>query len=312
MDGASAGGSAASSRTNVPVFGQSPLLSAIAAQPEAGPQVWQSLVAIENGIAHAQQVLGGVEAGTEASDAGPRTSDVVARARQLEVVSLAGERSFYVSVAGDPLASSQLLAAGSATRDADAVAVINVDLALVRAEMAKQNAVGAAERALASVGSLGPTQLAAIAARAPFIAPVLGPVAQPFGPTTLSIEPPAVEQGVSYPHFHTGLDIAAPLDSPIHAAADGTVLLAGTDTDDQGHLVGYGLYVVIVHPQGFVTLYGHLSSLSVHAGDAVRQGQIIGFEGSTGNSTGPHLHFEVRAAGNAVDPAPYVGSQLGS
>jgi murein DD-endopeptidase MepM/ murein hydrolase activator NlpD len=100
------------------------------------------------------------------------------------------------------------------------------------------------------------------------------------------------------------------LDTPIHAAADGVVLLATATTDGSGHLVGYGNYVVIGHPDGFVTLYGHLNSAAVHEGQVVHQGEIIGQEGSTGLSTGPHLHFEIRHNGEFVDPAPYLPGQL--
>jgi len=119
---------------------------------------------------------------------------------------------------------------------------------------------------------------------------------QGFGPSTLVFEPPF--QG--YPHFHTGLDTVLPAGSPILAADDGVVILVGTGT------TGYGNYVVIQHQGGLTTLYGHLSKALVKIGDAVQQGQPIGLEGSTGNSTGPHLHFELRIAGMPVDPAPYL------
>lgn len=309
-DSSARAGAGPAVRQSVPVYVHNNPLARVDARAKAGPQVWQDLVSIEADISRAQVALDGAAADAPTKDFGQRTADLVAHARQLQATAIADERTLYVAVAGDPMASAQLQAAASASGDADAIAVIGVDLAIVRAEMAQQSAIGQAERALASVGALSSSQLSAIAARSPFIAPVIGPVTQGFGPTTLGIEPGAVEQGVSYAHFHTGLDIAAPLNSPVHAAADGTVLLAGASTDAQGNLVGYGIYVVIAHPQGFVTLYGHLSSISVHAGDSVRQGQIIGFEGSTGNSTGPHVHFEVRVGGNAVDPAPFVGAQL--
>jgi murein DD-endopeptidase MepM/ murein hydrolase activator NlpD len=68
--------------------------------------------------------------------------------------------------------------------------------------------------------------------------------------------------------------------------------------------------VVVAHKNGYATLYGHLSSIAVHAGDTVHQGDTLGGEGSTGNSTGPHLHFELRFNGDPVDPLPYVRSQL--
>jgi murein DD-endopeptidase MepM/ murein hydrolase activator NlpD len=98
--------------------------------------------------------------------------------------------------------------------------------------------------------------------------------------------------------------------APIHAAADGVVLLASASVDQTGKLVGYGNYVVIAHPDGFVTVYGHLQSIAVKAGQVVHQGQIVGYQGSTGWSTGPHLHFEIRHRGDWMDPAAYLAGQL--
>lgn len=111
---------------------------------------------------------------------------------------------------------------------------------------------------------------------------------------------------VTYPHFHTGLDIAATRDTPVGAAAAGVVALAGSETDGYGHLVGFGNYVVIAHSGGLATLYGHLDRILVTSGQAVQQGQPIGLEGSSGNSTGPHLHFEARYDGSPVNPYDYL------
>jgi murein DD-endopeptidase MepM/ murein hydrolase activator NlpD len=88
------------------------------------------------------------------------------------------------------------------------------------------------------------------------------------------------------------------------------VVIAGSSTDTHGRLVGYGNYVVIAHAGRMVTLYGHLDKLLVHAGQAVRAGDVIGLEGSTGYSTGPHLHFEVRIAGLLTDPMSYLANRL--
>lgn len=121
-------------------------------------------------------------------------------------------------------------------------------------------------------------------------------VVQGFGPTTLAFEPPF--QG--FAHFHTGIDTVLPAGSPILAADDGVVLLVGSGT------TGYGNYIVLAHQGGLDTLYGHLSKALVKVGDQVQQGQPIGLEGSTGNSTGPHLHFELRINSQPIDPAPYL------
>jgi murein DD-endopeptidase MepM/ murein hydrolase activator NlpD len=98
---------------------------------------------------------------------------------------------------------------------------------------------------------------------------------------------------------HTGVDIAAPMGTPIRACKAGRVVIAGW----QG---GYGNAVVLDHGGGMGTLYGHQSSMAVSAGQTVASGQVIGYVGSTGNSTGPHLHFEVRLGGTPVDPMPYL------
>jgi murein DD-endopeptidase MepM/ murein hydrolase activator NlpD len=99
--------------------------------------------------------------------------------------------------------------------------------------------------------------------------------------------------------FHSGVDIAAPYGTPIRACKAGKVVIASW----QG---GYGNAVVLDHGGGMGTLYGHQSSMAVTPGQTVASGQVIGYVGSTGNSTGPHLHFEVRLGGTPVDPVPYL------
>lgn len=100
--------------------------------------------------------------------------------------------------------------------------------------------------------------------------------------------------------MHKGLDIAAPSGTAIHAAASGTVASAGWDN------TGYGNFVLITHTNGVQTLYGHCSALYVSAGQYVEQGQTIAAVGSTGWSTGPHLHLEIRVSGTRVNPQYYL------
>jgi murein DD-endopeptidase MepM/ murein hydrolase activator NlpD len=121
-------------------------------------------------------------------------------------------------------------------------------------------------------------------------------ISQPFGPSSYWFEP---AYG-SYPHFHTGIDLVEPFGSPVYAADDGVVALVGSSSS------GYGNYVVIAHSGGLDTLYGHLATSLVKVGDRVAQGQPVGMEGSTGNSTGAHLHFELRINQKPVDPSPYL------
>jgi murein DD-endopeptidase MepM/ murein hydrolase activator NlpD len=119
--------------------------------------------------------------------------------------------------------------------------------------------------------------------------PVTGTITSPFGWRSNPFG--------GAPEFHQGLDIAAPSGTTVTAAAGGTVIMAQW-------YGGYGNYILIDHGGGYSTGYGHLSAIYVTTGQSVQRGQAIGAVGSTGQSTGPHLHFEVRIAGKPVDPAP--------
>jgi murein DD-endopeptidase MepM/ murein hydrolase activator NlpD len=106
--------------------------------------------------------------------------------------------------------------------------------------------------------------------------------------------------GRRWGRMHKGIDIAGPIGTPINAAADGTILVAGYKS-------GYGNLVEIRHVDGTTTRYGHNSELSVSVGQSVRQGQQVARMGSTGHSTGSHLHFEIRpSGGNAVNPIAHL------
>ena len=102
------------------------------------------------------------------------------------------------------------------------------------------------------------------------------------------------------PKNHTGMDMAVPTGTPLRAALPGTVTISKYNAG------GYGYYVMIDHGSGLATLYGHCSSLLVQAGQTVEAGDIIALSGSTGRSTGPHLHFEVRVHGERTDPRKYL------
>ena len=98
---------------------------------------------------------------------------------------------------------------------------------------------------------------------------------------------------------HPGIDIAVPVGTPIRASGGGTVTAAGYDPD-------YGLFVLLRHPSGYETMYGHTSRLLAVEGDDVQAGQVIGLSGNSGRSTAPHLHFEIRHDGKSVDPLDLV------
>lgn len=95
-------------------------------------------------------------------------------------------------------------------------------------------------------------------------------------------------------HGHNAVDIGAPVGTPLIATAEGVILAAKSS----GYNGGYGRMVIISHPNGTQSVYGHMSSLSVNVGESVSQGQVIGASGNSGKSTGPHLHFEIRGAEN--------------
>lgn len=98
---------------------------------------------------------------------------------------------------------------------------------------------------------------------------------------------------------HEGIDIAVPEGTPVRATGGGTVREAGTDPD-------YGLFVLLRHPEGYETMYGHAARLLVREGDVVRAGQVIALTGSSGRSTAPHLHLEIRRGGRSLDPLAFV------
>jgi murein DD-endopeptidase MepM/ murein hydrolase activator NlpD len=104
--------------------------------------------------------------------------------------------------------------------------------------------------------------------------------------------------------FHAGLDFAAPQGTPIYATADGRVKEANSEAG------GYGNHVVINHGYGYETLYGHMVRIKAHSGQSIKRGEVIGWVGSTGKSTGPHCHYEVHKNGTPVDPIYYFYNDL--
>lgn len=145
---------------------------------------------------------------------------------------------------------------------------------------------------LGPTGSVPPSSGPVAGATGTFIWPVSGPVVSGFGPRTI---------GGSY-EYHPGIDIAVPEGTAI-AAADGGIVLF---TEPEASSGGYGNYTCIDHGGGLSTCYAHQSSFAVTPGQAVSQGEVIGYTGCTGYCLGPHLHFEVRVEGAVTDPMSYL------
>lgn len=157
-------------------------------------------------------------------------------------------------------------------------------------ETEEDSLLAESDRLGADLRALGGRQ-AAVVGTGQFVRPVSGRVSSPFGYRVHPI--------FHVRKMHTGIDLAAGMGTPIKAADSGTVVQAGW----RG---GYGKCVVISHGNGVATLYAHQSVILVSVGDTVKPGQVIGKVGSTGYSTGAHLHFEVRVNGSPVDPMRYL------
>jgi murein DD-endopeptidase MepM/ murein hydrolase activator NlpD len=125
--------------------------------------------------------------------------------------------------------------------------------------------------------------------------PVHGSISSPFG---MREHPTSGEE-----NFHTGIDLSIPLRTPVRATADGIVSFSGMNG-------GSGNLVVLEHGHGFSTLYAHNSKLAVKVGQKVKRGDIISYSGSTGNSTGPHVHYEIWKSGRPVNPINYLKGRV--
>ena len=126
-----------------------------------------------------------------------------------------------------------------------------------------------------------------------------GVITQPFGCTSFELEP--YDPFCPGRHLHTGIDLAAAMGTPVHSATGGTARV-GFDPD------GAGLYVVVAVDSHVRAFYCHLSSVAVITGKPVSAGDVIGGLGSSGNSTGPHVHFEIQRDGTSIDPAVWLAS----
>ncbi len=235
---------------------------------------------------------------------GDRTTDRldalrVARADALDAARSLRARRAAVARAAVVARNEEAQVAAARAQQAQLVDRARAEEARVQAVLASAHARRQEfERAAAANAAASGTIQGILRARPPgaptvpvFRFPANGPISSPFGRRVHPIFHDV--------RMHTGIDIGASYGSPVWAAAAGTVVVAGP-------VSGYGNAIVIDHAGGLATLYGHLSKLGVHVGSTVATGQTIGAVGNTGNSTGPHLHFEVRVNGTPVDPMKYL------
>jgi len=150
---------------------------------------------------------------------------------------------------------------------------------------------------VAGLGKLSATGGIDLPIDAPNLWPVTGPITSSFGER----EDPVLHNGEG--EFHTGVDISAPVGTPVRATADGTITSAAVAN-------GYGREVVVDHGHGLETCYAHLSGFAVMAGQTVVRGQVIGYVGMTGRTTGANLHYEVRIHNAPVNPYKYLLATL--
>ena len=204
-----------------------------------------------------------------------------ALAKQAEIEQKKAERNVVLQKAQNDRATAM-----------QAIEELNASSAQVSAMLKERQAVRAAAAAAAAQSSGG--QGASdnwVQGTGQLGWPVSGEITSPYGYRVHPIWGTTI--------YHSGIDIGVDEGTPVHAADGGVVVWSGW-------MGGYGYAVVIDHGNGLSTLYGHNSELAVDEGQSVAKGQVISYAGSTGNSTGPHVHFEVRVNGDPVDPMGYL------
>ena len=229
-------------------------------------------------------LVGGLETARDEVDA---EKDAIAQREGAvaDAAQVLQEKSDELAALRAAQAASQAAALAVRQQKAGALKGVNQDLAELERQ---EDQLLAESQALTGVitGSSGSGQ-----GTGSLIYPVNGPITSPFGWRIHPI--------LGYKKFHTGVDFGVGYGTPIRAADSGTVIYATW-------MGGYGNVIIVDHGNGLSTLYAHQSSLAVGTGARVTRGQTVGYVGSTGFSTGPHLHFEVRVNGNPVDPMGYL------
>nr|WP_229687116.1 M23 family metallopeptidase [Micromonospora parathelypteridis] len=223
-----------------------------------------------------------------------------------------GRRNRLIVLAAAALVALGLGGVAVATTGTDhpAPAAVSLD-AQSRAEAASRADRSARESSNLVTPSASPTLSPSTASASPTPTKTAAAKAKPKPKKTTKPTPAWVDPmpgaavtscyGQRWGTLHAGIDLALPSGTPIRAAAAGTVTQAGDASD------GYGNSVFIDHGNGYLTHYAHQSRIAVTVGQAVKAGQVIGYEGATGDATGPHLHFEVhQGMWNQIDPAPFM------
>jgi len=272
-------------------------------------------VAVQERLAaDAARALAGRQAAAAAATTGARRAAAATDAAVASVAALVATRAGALSTAQAQEAQDHSRLA-TLQGESDRVGVLLATAQAQQARQARQAAVAraaASASAAAAIASASAAAAASAARRPGPVVPVPPPV--PIGPPA----PVAAGTGLLWPtagpqtsgfgyrvdpvtgerSLHAGIDIGAPIGQSIVAAEAGTVVFAGEET-------GYGNYTCIDHGGGFATCYAHQSAILVTVGQPVARGEVIGRVGSTGYSTGPHLHFETRVNGTPVDPDGY-------
>lgn len=208
-----------------------------------------------------------------------------------ESVSVADQLDIEEPSMGEITRELELMAVSRSTREAEQAEAVQVQ------QEADQRAREAAEAAAAELEAQRAAEEAArLEAEAQeAVQPVVGGVLVPGATLTSTY-------GMRWGTLHAGIDLAAPIGTPIHAAMGGTVQRAGPAT-------GFGLAVYVLQDDGSVAVYGHINEFFVAAGQRIEAGEHIADVGNRGDSTGPHLHFEVRVGQQPYDPIPWLNSE---
>jgi len=212
-----------------------------------------------------------------------QANTTVTRKKVFAVAQAVAARTRQTRQVRDELVARENALAGTRSERRDALASVQQQKEEYLHEVESLLAVSAS---LASRIQTSQSSSSVVPSSSGLVWPVSGPVTSGYG--------------WRWGRMHEGIDIAVPTGTPVVAAASGRVIVAGW-------MGGYGNLVVVDHGGGLATAYGHNSSFAVGSGSTVSQGQTIAYAGSTGNSTGPHVHFEVRVNGSPVDPLGYLG-----